>query len=214
MNHAKNVFEIARAQPDLFDDNFHQKVDRASHLLPIKHGMVVDLRTGQVRDRRKDDYFSFECPVSMANAEDPAVKQFFSDIMLGDLTKVDFLQYVLGACLTGEMVRYYFILHGIGRNGKSAVLDLMKAILCNACHSVSHDVFVRNPKSPNTGAATTHLIPLINARLCMFSESCEGDKLDAAVLKMITGGDTMTARRLVENLPSTWKVAETDLATR
>ena len=192
--HANRVFSIACNHPRILDKEIETKMNRISYLLAIQHKSVVNLRTGKTRPRCKNDYFSFECPVSMGNPENPHVWRFFNDIMLSQERTI-YLRRILGASLTAEQVRYLFLCHGSGRNGKSTLFDIMKKIMGPFCRTVSSDVFIQNTKKRDPGAATPHLIPLIGARLCLFSESKENDALNQDELKRITGGDEIPVRK-------------------
>lgn len=43
----------------------------APDLLPVRGGLVLDLRTREARERTPDDLFSFECPVAYAAGPHP-----------------------------------------------------------------------------------------------------------------------------------------------
>ena len=79
------------------------------HLLPILDGKVIDLRDGSVRERLKEDYFSFECPVTLSDNTDHA-KKFFMDIADNDEEIYDLIIKELGYAMTGFIdSRCFFI---------------------------------------------------------------------------------------------------------
>ena len=60
--HSRGVLEKVKVA--LYDTKF-ESLPPNPHALPIQGGMVVDLQSGEVRERRKEDGFRFECPVRL-----------------------------------------------------------------------------------------------------------------------------------------------------
>jgi P4 family phage/plasmid primase-like protien len=194
--HSKNVCELLRVL--IFNDNFYQKLDSISYLLPIQNNQVVNLKTAECREREKNDYFTFECPVSIGLGKNlDKVEEFMKDLM-GTEEKTRYLQTMSGFFLTGEKSdRQLFLSYGLGSNAKSEYINLMRKILGKYYSAVSKEVFIKDRKTDrHVGAPTPYLIPLIGKRLCTFSETSEKDKLNISLLKSLTGGDAIQAREL------------------
>jgi putative DNA primase/helicase len=57
-------------------------------------------------------------------------------------------------------------------------------------------VFLAQDRLRSAGAATPHLVDLQGKRLVWDSETKEGDRLNIAQIKLLTGGGEISARRL------------------
>jgi P4 family phage/plasmid primase-like protien len=197
--HSLAVTKLLRMQ--LYSPKFAQKLDVVPHLLPISDGKIVNLKTGEVRERDKKDMFSKACNVSLLSRNEDTkgvfkeAEEFMLEIM-GTQEKLDYTQKMSGLFLTGEArARMLFIFHGVGSNAKSVVLEIYGNILGDFHAAVSKSVFIKDHSlNRHEGAATPHLIPLVGRRLCTYSETQEQDKLNEGLLKSITGGDEISAR--------------------
>jgi len=98
--HADSVWRLARA--DLIDKDFQKKMNSIPNLLPLTKGQVIDLKTLEVRLRRKTEYFDFELPYYLLKTPLKNANKFFGEIMNNDSDAMNYLQTVLGYCLTGE----------------------------------------------------------------------------------------------------------------
>jgi putative DNA primase/helicase len=125
-------------------------------------------------------------------------RAFFLDVMNGNVEMTDWLQRMLGYCLTGRTdERSLFLWWGAGHNGKGTVSNLMQSILGPLYVTCSKDVFIQSARGTSAGSATPHLMPLRAAvRMCVFSESDKEEKLNQGQLKALTGDDAISARAL------------------
>ena len=171
--------------PDVFDIN---KI-----LLNVENG-TLDLRTGELREHRKDDLITKIAPVVYdKTAKCPKWDRFFCQIMQGDVDMMNFLKMAVGVSLTGMVQeQLFFILYGLGMNGKSTFLDVIMHLLGDYGLSTPVDTFLtkRNDQIPNDVAR------LKGARFVSAIETPEGRRLNESLIKAITGGDTITARFL------------------
>jgi hypothetical protein len=96
------------------------QMDRDAMLLNCRNG-TLELRTGTLREHRREDYITKLCPIPYdATATCPRWEQFLQEIMAGRQDMVDFLQRLLGCCLTGDVSEQILtIFHGKGANGKT-----------------------------------------------------------------------------------------------
>ncbi len=189
-----------RAKTLLIDETFLNKVNKEKNMLPISNNNIINLKTGVVRKRTIDDIFTICCDVSFKKDETEFkhAKRFFNDICGKDKDYVKYMVKYLGYCLTGHISdRSFGQLFGFGKNGKSTVVDLMKQILGvdKFFSALSPEIFIKS-KGNGKGQATSYLMCLQFARFGVFSESEEGDVINAGLIKAITGGDTLTGRDL------------------
>lgn len=199
----RNIYTLAREQ--LLNEDFKVSVINRKHdLLPISGGLVVELMTGKVRNRIRDDYFSFECPVQLIEEREWGMtdilhlKKFIEQIFMEDEEYIKYMKVKLGSYLSGRITREIDFLHGHGRNGKSALINALEVILNKFCGFIGKDVIVYDPKQHKKkggGTHTSHLIPIEGKRLVITQELEENDTLDGEMFKKIASGDTIEGVR-------------------
>lgn len=185
--------------PHLVDSAVQEKLDRSEFLLPICGERVIDLRTLSVRSRNIDDFFSKQLDVDFIPHEVNRVKKV-DDFIRSLLFQPDWynafrchLGYFLHANVNRE--RSYWIWVGDGRNGKSALTDMIEVVL------QSGFLFFSTPKSfliqsshNNQEGHSTMSMELRKVRLLMIQELTSTDVIDTSKLKSNTGGDTIRGR--------------------
>ena len=191
---------VNKVSPLLEDSDFITKINLQPDLLPISAGLVVDLRTGNTSTRLPEHNFTFECPVSIDRdvTKQLLVNKFMLDICCGDLDLLNYIQVALGYCITGRMTeKAVFVWWGEnGDNGKSTLMNLLKAILGNYCKSASKSVFI---KTKSDSKLTPEREVLKDSRMVMFSESSADDALNDEVLKMASGDDPIRVNPKYQN---------------
>jgi len=197
--YSATVWKSSKAK--IIDKDFRGKLNKNPDLLPIMNGKLINLKTGEIRDRKRSDYFSFECSVDYLKDDKlKHAKKFISDICGGDKKYAKYLTKYLGYCLTGQISdRGFAQFFGVGKNGKSKLVDMMQLILGRNKFfaSLSNQVFVKSNSSKN--GASPHLLPLQYARMAVYAESGEGDHLNVSVVNAISGGDEIVARDLYKS---------------
>ena len=179
------------------DDDIESRMNSEKYITPIKHGKVIDLRTGEVRTRENTDLFSFECPVKLVH-DTSVARRFLDSLSNGQKDHTDYLIRLCGYFMTGDVShRGFYISWGVGRNGKSSLVNILKEILGKFFVSISEDVFIKKDKAG--GGATPELMPLIGARFAVLSETDEKEKLNSKRIKSLTGSDTISARALYKD---------------
>lgn len=203
LNRSKHEFskitfieKILRSSRILFRDvNFEKKLNKISYLLPIEHHSVINLTNSVIEPRTKEHYFTFECNVSYGNKPDhdgnvidhiEEVQNFFLDLACGDKELCKLYQTFLGLCLTGEIVKLIFILHGIGNNGKSCMISILNAILGQFCTALNDNIFV---KSNSNAAHSSYLTGVINTRAGISSELDDNAHFNIPLLNKLVGSD-------------------------
>jgi len=192
---AKNVLEWA--QSDLAVDG--SVWDDSPDLLAVANG-VVDLRTGELKQGEPEDYLRTAAPVMWAgvDAEAPRWERFLLEIFDNDKGLVDFMQRLLGYGITGHRrERILPIMWGSGgQNGKDTLLELLSAVLGDMAGAVTQDIVIEQGYRRSAGGATPHILELQHRRLAWVSETKEGERMNAAQVKLVTGGGELTGRAL------------------
>lgn len=167
------------------------ELDADPSLLTVNNG-TLDLRTGMLRPHDPADFITKLAPVDYdPEAEAPIWTAFLNRIMADNETLIAFLQRAVGYSLTGDVgERVLFFLYGCGANGKSTFLEAIRAM--------AGDYGLRTPTETlmikRHGAIPNDVARLKGARLVTAAESDEGKRLAEAVIKDLTGGDTIAAR--------------------
>lgn len=172
------------------------ELDRDPWLLNVKNG-VVDLRTGELRPHLREDMLTKIAPVEYhPTAKCPRWEKFLYEIMDGNRNLVGFLQRAAGMSLTGDVSEHVLlILYGIGRNGKSTFLNTLLAMTGDYGMTAPPDLIMakQNDRHP------TELADLFGKRFVTSIESDQGRRLAEALIKQLTGGDPIKARRMRED---------------
>lgn len=160
-------------------------------------GGVVELRSGQLRPHRKDDYL---CKITRATptvgAQCPRWLEFLDRIMGGDASLVSFLQRISGYCLTGSVQEHaLFFAYGTGANGKGTFLNTLQWIMGDYAVVAGMDTFTKRAHEVHK----QELARLCGARLVTAQETEEGRQWAEAKIKAMTGGDPITANFMRQN---------------
>lgn len=171
------------AQPKLFD--------RDPWLLTTPDA-AIDLRTGIARPNAPEDFStrSAACAVA-ADAHCPIWIGFLNTTFAGDSELVDYMQRLIGYCLTGTIDEHVIpFAYGTGGNGKGVLINTITRLFGDYATVSPPEVFqeTRNDRHP------TEIARLRGARLVASQETEEGKPWAEARLKQMTGGDPITAR--------------------
>jgi putative DNA primase/helicase len=162
-------------------------------LLNCNNG-TIDLKTGQLREHRKTDFITKMVPIDY----DPAAKAPFWEetlalIFEGHPELVTYMQRALGYSITASQdERCFFICWGeSGANGKSTILETIQDIVGPGYSQMSDMVVITSQITDNR--VSSSLAKLQGARFVSMNEAEENQRLSEALVKQITGGDTVQA---------------------
>jgi putative DNA primase/helicase len=153
---------------------------------------VVDLRSGQLRPHRLDDYITKIAGVAPdAACKIPTWLKFLDRVLNGDADAIAFLQRMVGYMLTGVTREHaLFFLWGTGGNGKGTFVNVLTGIWAEYHKTSPIETFVAS----KTDRHPTELAGLRGARLVTATETEEGRRWAESKIKQITGGDRIAAR--------------------
>lgn len=151
---------------------------------------TIDLRTGAVSEHRREDLITRIANVDYAPDAGAPRWEAFLERILPDPELRAFVQRAAGYSLTGSVREHaLFVCHGDGRNGKSTFLEAIAAAAGqHALQTPPSTLLERRSDIPNDVAR------LRGARLVTSNESGDGQALDEARVKALTGGDRIVAR--------------------
>ncbi|MCC6740597.1 MAG: hypothetical protein IT452_16255 [Planctomycetia bacterium] len=181
-----------------------QEFDADPWLLNVANG-TLDLRSGALREHRRDDRLSKLVPVAFdSEAACPTWHTFLLRIFNGNEALIAFVQRAVGYGLTGHIrEQVLFFLHGTGANGKSTFLE---ALLSTLGPDYAIQAAPNLLMAKNFDAHPTEVADLHGKRFVATVEVGEGRKLAEVLVKQLTGGDTLKARRMREDF---WSFAPT-----
>ncbi len=151
---------------------------------------IVDLRTGKLGPH--DPLFLMTQMTDVAPEGDcPTWHRFLDRVTAGDKEFQLFLHRTAGYCLTGSTrEQALFFLLGPGANGKSIFLRVLATLLGSYATTAAMDTFLETKLSRHPA----DLAALKSARVVVASETNRKARWDEARIKLLTGGDTISAR--------------------
>ena len=159
---------------------------------------IVSLKNGKILPHERKYFITKIAGTEIADtAGCPVWKRFLNDIFGGDADLIRYIQKAVGYSLTGSISEQcMFILLGDGHNGKSTFLEAIRGILGDYCSNMQAETIMMKSFG---GGINSDIARLNKARMVTSSEPNEGVRLNEGLIKQITGGDAVTARKLFEN---------------
>jgi putative DNA primase/helicase len=192
---------LARSSPALAVA--HDALDADAWLFNVANG-TIDLRSGALRPHDPGDLITKLAPIAFDGAATcPTWTTFLEQALGGDREMVDFVWRAIGYSLTGSTRDHALLfLFGPGGTGKSTTFRIWHELLGDyAVRAARSLLFVSHGERHPTELASLH-----GARLVTCNEVDEGATFDEALVKDLTGGEAITARRMREDF---WSFAPT-----
>ena len=174
--------------------------DTDDYLLNLKNG-VLDLKTFQLIDHHPEQNITKICNAEyVEGARSERWEQFIDEIMCGDAEKADFLQRIIGYSLTGSTKEeVFFMLYGsTTRNGKGTLIETISYLL-NGANGYACGIEPESLAKRNINDGSRPSPDIARLKDCRFLNCAEPDRgmlLDVALIKRMTGRDTISAREL------------------
>jgi len=170
------------------------QLDADLWLLNVLNG-TLDLRSQELRPHRREDLITKLVPINYEPvAACPTWRAFLDRVLNGNQRLVGFMRRYIGYGLTGSTREQVLAVgYGQGANGKTTLIKAAVSILGDYSQSVPMDTFLA---SKHTDTARPDLARLRGARLVAAVESESGRRFAEALVKQVTGGDVVVARRL------------------
>ena len=168
--------------------------DRDPFLLTVGNG-TLDLRTGKLREARPEDLITRATEVSYKiRSTAPRWMGFLNEVFCGDTETINYIQRAVGYSLTGSTrEQCFFLLCGAGANGKTTFLETIIKLMGSHATTAAFSAFLVHT---NQGGPRNDLAALCGSRLVKAAEAEHQARLDEAVMKLLTGEDTISARFL------------------
>lgn len=196
LNVRENMIKDAR------DCNFvrSEDFDRNIWLFNCRNG-TYDLKAGCFRKHLPSDLISKMSNVYYdENADSSDFRKFLKDIMCDDGGKMRYLLKALGYSLCGDTSQEcMFILYGMTtRNGKGTLMETISHLMGGEggyAMTANPETLARK-QNKDSRQASGDIARLRGARFLNVSEPDKGMVFDTALIKTLTGRDTITARHL------------------
>ncbi len=187
-----SVENLARSNADLVAnvDQFDSDL-----MLLGTPGGTVDLRTGELLTAHREHWITKHTAITPAPAGTtaPLWSSFLNRIFDNDQELISFIQRAAGYALTGHTSEHKLMFaYGTGSNGKSVFLNTLFGIMADYARRAPAQTFLDsvNDRHP------TDLAGLHGARLVVGSELPAGKAWNESIVKDLTGGDVITARKM------------------
>src|SRR5262249_28322564 len=156
---------------------------------------TIDLRTGELREHRRDDLLTRLAPVTYRPGARSALwDSFIARVTGSDEELAAFLARAVGYSLTGHTSEeVLFFAHGPSATGKSSKLEAIRAVLGEYATTADFETFL---KRRGDAGIRNDVARLAGARPVLSIEVDDGKTLAEGLLKLLTGGDTVAARFL------------------
>lgn len=191
------VLDLASALPALRASI--DELDGDPYLLNCANG-TLDLRTRELRPHNPADRITRVTRGAYDPTADRTTWHNFLCTVLPDADERAYLQRVIGQSAYGRVREHLFpVLTGSGSNGKGTAYGAITNAMGDYATIINPELLM----SAGRDGGGPEMMTLLGARLVIGSETEEGRQLDAALMKRLTGGDQLTARRLYQ-APVTW----------
>lgn len=189
------MIRLAQSRPGIYTER--GTFDANPWLLNVGNG-TLDLRTGRLREYNRADQITKLTPIAF----DPTAKCptwiAFLNRVLPDPEVRACIQRAVGYSLSGDVSEQcLFFQYGHGRNGKSTFTGILEALMGEYAGKARAQIIMQDRRAGE--CATPEQAGLHGKRIVTLSELNNGQLVNEATLKDLTGGDTITARFLNQN---------------
>jgi len=187
------------------------ELDTNPYLLGCKNG-VINLRTGELRPGRPDDFISKASPFEFTGIDTPAPawEEFLKQVLVvieypEDQEKepivkehpplVDYIQRLFGYATAGLTTEHFlFIFHGQGWNGKGTIIETISHVLGNYMGPIQSEMLLHQGHMKSSAGPSPDIMSLRGLRIAFASETEQGRRFSLSRVKWLTGGDTLKGR--------------------
>lgn len=201
-NGIRNMVALARSEPGV--PVGIEELDTNPLLLNVENG-TLELSTGKLREHKREDFITKLAPVTFQpRARCPEWNGFLRRILDKNDDLIGYMRRLVGYCLTGLTQEHILpFLYGTGANGKSTLVERLLTLMGSdyAMKAPPDLLMAKRGESHPTERAD-----LFGKRLAACVETEDGRRIAESLVKELTGGDRVRARRMREDF---WEFAPT-----
>lgn len=188
----KAMVELASTEPGI--PVSIEQLNQHALLLNCPNG-TVDLKTGMLRAADRAELLTTLCPTEYdPQATCPRWEAFLEEVMGGNRQLIEYLARVAGYSLTASVKEHaLFFCYGTGANGKSVFLGTLQIVVGS---DYSMQAMPELLMTKHGERHPTELADLYGMRLVVINETEQDRQLAESLLKQLTGGDRIRARRM------------------
>ena len=162
--------------------------------LNVNNG-TIDLQTGELRPHRREDLITKLAPVDYdPKATSAVLDKYLADATADDADLAAYVQRAAGYSLTGLTIEeVFFLVLGPGGSGKTTLAEALLTALGDYATKANFAAFL---ETRNVGGPQPEIAMLRGARFVAAVEAPPNKRLAEALVKELTGGDTITVRHL------------------
>jgi putative DNA primase/helicase len=189
-----SMIALAQSEPGI--PVLRDELDSDPFLFNVRNG-TIDLRTGELRQHRREDLVTKLAPVDYdPEAKAPLWDGFLEKILGTRPETIGFLRRAAGYAMTADVSEQcLFFLYGEGSNGKSTFLATIERTFGKGEYAITIDPKILTSKDHDEHP--TELCDLDGPRFVNTVEVDDGKKMAKGLVKRLTGGtDAIRARRM------------------
>jgi putative DNA primase/helicase len=182
------MLELAKSEVPISPD----ELDADRWVLNCQSGTIDLVGSGELMAHRREDLITKIAPVEYAPEADAPTWRATLQRVLPNPEIRAFFKRLCGYALTGGTAEHVLpILYGTGANGKSTVLNALLDTLGDYAAQAAPDLLIAKRNSH-----PTELADLFGKRLVAAIEVEDGRRLAESLVKQLTGGDRVKARKM------------------
>ena len=159
-------------------------------------GGTVDLKTGVLRESRREDYISKQTRIAPKAGPMPLWDMILDRCSMGNREMRRYYQKWAGYTLSGDAsVEGFLVIHGAQNSGKGKFVSTLLEIMDEYAISFQVQLLMEN----KYGAAGHDVAMFSGARMAVTSEPTSGHRWNEGLIKSLTGRDRQQACRKYEN---------------
>jgi putative DNA primase/helicase len=185
------MIKLAESEVPILPEDF----DRDPWLLNVQNGTIY-LLDGSLQPHDRDDFISKICRAEFdPQATCQSWEAHLHKIMAGNQNLIGFLQRWFGYCLTGSIdERCMVIFYGTGANGKTITVEAIFFIMGDyAQRTRTETILIKRENSISNDIAD-----LVGSRFVFSSEAEQDKRMAESLVKDLTGGDSISVRKLYQ----------------
>jgi P4 family phage/plasmid primase-like protien len=167
------------------------ELDASRWLLNCANG-TVDLRTGELREHRREDRLTKLAPTAYdPKASAPTWAATLERVLPSEAVRT-FFKRLCGYAISGDVSEHVLpVLYGTGANGKSTIVNALLEAAGEYGMQAAPDLLIAK-----RGGHPTEVADLFGMRLVASVETEDGRRFAESLVKQLTGGDKVRARRM------------------